>query len=54
MIVTEFSEKLKAVSSDCSIIKNIVAPKIFESLPIKLVSCGGSFTQTIAINLNFF
>ena len=39
MIVTEFNEKLKVVSSDFSIIKNILAPNIFESLPIKLSCC---------------
>ena len=40
MIVTEFSEKLKVVSSDFSITKKIVAPNIFESLPVNLICCG--------------
>ena len=39
MIVTEFCEKLKVVSSDLSIMKNIVAPCLFQSLPIKLICC---------------
>ena len=55
MIMIEFCEKLKIVSSDISIIKNIVAPSIFESLPIKLI-CSGSFNlvcllKSVAINL---
>ena len=40
MIVTEFCEKLKVVSSDFSMMKNIVAPRVFKSLPIKLICCG--------------
>ena len=55
MIVTEFCEKLKVVSSDFSIIKNIVAPLSLSSLPIKLI-CYGSFNlvcllKSVAINL---
>ena len=55
MIVAEFRKKLKVVSSDFSMIKNIVAPSVFESLPIKLICCG-SFNlvillKSIAINL---
>ena len=40
MIVTEFCEKLRIVSSDFSIIKKILAPFLLESLPIKLICCG--------------
>ena len=55
MIVTEFCGNLKAVSSDFSMIKNIAAPLLLESLPIKLICCG-SFNvvyllKSIAINL---
>ena len=55
MIVTEFCEKLKVVSSDFSMMKNIVAPKKSKSLPIKLIYCG-SFNlvyllKSVAINL---
>ena len=55
MIVTEFCKKLKVVSSDFSIIKNIVAPLSVSSFPIKLI-CRGSFNlvcllQSNAINL---
>ena len=39
-IVTEFCEKLKVISSDLSMIKNIVALVFIESLPIKLICCG--------------
>ena len=39
-IVTEFCEKLKVVSSDFSIMKNIVAPFILESFPMKSFCCG--------------
>ena len=35
MIVTELCEKLKVVSSDFSIMKNIVAPVFFKSFTIK-------------------
>ena len=55
MIVTEFCEKLKVVSSDFSIMKTIVAPRVFKSLPIKLVGCGSfnlvSLLKSIAISL---
>ena len=42
MIVRKFCEKLKMVSYDFSMMKNIVAPCVFKSLPIKL-TCYGSF-----------
>ena len=55
MIVTEFCEKLKVVSSDFSIIKNIVAPLSLSSFPIKLICCGSfnlvCLLKSIAINL---
>ena len=55
IIVAEFCEKLKVVSSDFSIIKNIFAPNIFESLPIELIYCGSynlvCLLKSIAINL---
>ena len=55
MIVTEFCEKLKVVPSDFSMTKKIVAPRVFKSLPIKLI-CYGSFNlicllKSFAINL---
>ena len=54
-VVTELIEKLKVVSSDLSMIKNIVAPVFLESFPIKLI-CYGSFNlacllRSIAITL---
>ena len=54
-MVTEFCEKLKLISSDFSMIKNIVTPVFFESFPLKLI-CSGSFNlvcllKSIAINL---
>ena len=54
-IMREYCEKLKVVSSDFSIIKNIVAPVFLKSLPIKLICCE-SFNlvyllKSIAINL---
>ena len=58
MIVAEFCEKLKVVSFDFSMIKNIVAPWFwFSSFPIKLICCG-SFNlvyllKSIAIKLKF-
>ena len=55
MIVTEFCEKLKVVSSDFSMMKNIVAPCVFKSLPVKLICCGSfhlvCLLKSIAINL---
>ena len=55
MIVTEFCEKLKVVSSDFSIMKNIVAPVFFKSFPTKLVCCGSfnlvCLLKSKAINL---
>ena len=54
MIVTEFCEKLKAVSSDFSMMKNIVAPEFFKTFPIKLICCGSfnlvCLLKSIAIN----
>ena len=41
MIVTEFCQKLKVVSSDFPMMKNIVVPwPWFSSFPIKLICCG--------------
>ena len=53
MIVTEFCEKLRVVSSDFSMIKNIIVPSVFESLPIKLIWCGSLvyLLKSVAINL---
>ena len=55
MTVTKFCEKLKVVSSDFSIIKNIVAPVFLKSFPIKLICCGSfnlvCLLKSIAINL---
>ena len=53
--MTEFYKKLKVVSSDFSIIKNIVVPVFLKSFPIKLI-CYGScnlvcLLKSIAINL---
>ena len=39
IIVTEFCEKLKVVSSDFSMMKNIVATVFFKCFPIKLICC---------------
>ena len=50
MIVTEFCEKLKVVSSDFSMMKNIVAPRVFKSLPIKQFFCG-SFSLVCLLNM---
>ena len=47
MIVTEFCEKLRVASSDFSMMKNIVAPRVAKSLPIKLICCG-------SLNLAFY
>ena len=55
MIVTEFYEKSKVVSSDFSMIKNIVAPVFLKCFPIKLICCGFfnlvCLLRSIAINL---
>ena len=55
MTVTEFCKKLRAVSSDFSMIKNIVAPRVAKSLQIKLICCGSfnlvCLLKSIAINL---
>ena len=40
MILTDFCEKFKVVSSDFIMIKDIVAPRAFKSLPIKIICCG--------------
>ena len=55
MIVAEFCEKLKVVSFDFSIMKNIVVPLTSSTFQIKLISCG-SFNlvcslKSVAINL---
>ena len=58
MIVTEFCEKLKVVSSDFSVMKNIASLRVFKTLPIKLIGCGSfnlvCLLKSIAINLQFF
>ena len=57
-IVTEFGEKLKVLSFDFSIMRNIVAPVFIKSLPIKLICCGSLnlvyLLTSIAINLQCF
>ena len=57
-IVTEFCEKLKVLSFDFSIMRNIVAPVFIKSLPIKLICCGSLnlvyLLTSIAINLQCF
>ena len=56
--MAEFCEKLKVVSSDFSMMKNIVAPVFLKSLPIKLIYCGSynlvCLLKSIAINLYYF
>ena len=58
MVVAEFCEKLKVVSFDFSMMKNIVAPVFLESFPMKLICCGSfdfaCLLKLIAINLYFF
>ena len=57
MILTESYEKLKVVSSNFSMIKNIVAPLSSLSLPIKMICFKSGFSnsvcllKSIAINL---
>ena len=55
MIVPEFCKKLNVVSSDFSIMKNIVGPVFFKSFPGKLTFCGSfklvCLLKSIAINL---
>ena len=58
MILPEFCEKLKAVSSDFSMMKKIVAPSSSSNLPMKLFCCFKSefsdlicLFKSIAINL---
>ena len=58
MIVAEFCEKLKVVSSNFSMMKSNAVPSSFLSFPIKLICCG-SFNlvyllKSIAINLYLF
>ena len=53
MIETEFCERLRVVSSDFSLMKNIVAKRVAKILPIK---CCGSFNlvcllKSMEINL---
>ena len=58
MIVTEFCNKLKVVSSHFSMMKNIVAPRVLKSLSIKQICCEYfnlvCLLKSIAINLLFF
>ena len=56
MIVREFCENLKVVSSDFLMMKNIAAPLAwFSSFPIKLIRCGSfnlvCLLKSIAISL---
>ena len=55
MIVTEFCEELKVISSDFSMMKNIVTQRVSKSLPIKLICCGPlnlvCLLKSIAINV---
>ena len=55
MMFTEFCKNSKVVSSDFSMMKNIVAPVFFKSFPIKLICCGSfnlvCLLKSIAINL---
>ena len=58
MIVTELCEKLKVVSFEISIMKNIGTTVYFKSFPIKLIYYGSfnlvCLLKSIAINLYFF
>ena len=50
MMRAEFCEKLKVISSNFSMIKNIVAPLCSSSLPIKLIFCFKSgFSNSICL-----
>ena len=49
--VAAFCEKSKIVSSDFSMIKNIVAPSFLVSLPMKLICC--SLNQGFLIQFAF-
>ena len=55
MIVAEFCEKLKVLSFDYLMMKNIVAPVFLESFSMKLICCGSfdfvCLLKSIAINL---
>ena len=55
MIVAEFCETLKVVSSDFLIMRNTVAPVFFKSFSIKLIYCGSfnlvCLLKSVAINL---
>ena len=48
--MAEFCEKLKVVSSDLSMIENIVAPVFLKRFPIKLICCG-SFNLVCLVRL---
>ena len=54
MILTEACENLNLVSSDFSMMKNIVVPRVFKILPIKVICCGSfnlvCLLKSIAIN----
>ena len=50
MMLTEFCGKLKVISSDFSMIKNIVAPSSLSSLPIKLICyLSSGFSSSICL-----
>ena len=55
MTVAEFCKKLRVVSSDFPMMKNVVAPLVFKSLPVKLICCGSfnlvCLPKSIAISL---
>ena len=52
VILTTFCEKLKVTSSVFSLIKNIVAPSVLSSLPIKLVCCiVSASSNSVCLNL---
>ena len=58
MMLTEFCENLKVVSSDFSVMENTVAPSSLSNLPINIISCfkSGFFNsicllKSIAISL---
>ena len=50
MMLTEFCENSKVVSSDFSMMKNIVAPSSLSSLSIKLIYCYKSgFSNSVCL-----
>ena len=55
MILTEFCEKSKVVSSDFSMTKDTVVPLFSSSLPIKLIFCfksgSSNLIQFVCLNL---